>query len=256
MTQKFAPNGTVIPVTKVVAGPCVVTQVKTADNDGYVAVQLRFGSKRKASKPVSGHLKNLGIFRYLREFRLTPEQVQSLEVGNRITAGIFQPGDVIHVTGASKGKGFQGVVKRHGFHGSPASHGHKDQLRMPGSAGATGTQHVLKGKRGPGRMGGGQVTVTNLEVVEVDAQKNELFIKGAVPGAIGNLLLIAGDGDFVIQADMPSTEALVTPEVSEAEKPAAESIETPVEKSASEPTQEPAEPSTKKETEPTQTANT
>jgi len=229
MTQKFAPNGTVVPVTKVVAGPCVVTQVKTTDNDGYVAVQLGFGSKRKVSKPVAGHLKNLGIFRYLREVRLTPEQAQSLTVGNRITAGIFQPGDVIDVSGASKGKGFQGVVKRHGFHGSPASHGHKDQLRMPGSAGSQGPQHVLKGKRGPGRMGGGQVTVSNLEVVEVDASKNEIFIKGAVPGAIGNLLMIAGDGEFEILSDMPAVE---TPVAAEAEAAAVEPTEAPAEKEA------------------------
>ena len=231
MTQKFAASGTVIPVTKVVAGPCVVTQVKTTDNDGYVAVQLGFGSKRKVSKSVSGHLKNLGTFRYLREFRLTPEQAQSLVVGNRITAEIFQPGDVIDVSGASKGKGFQGVVKRHGFHGSPASHGHKDQLRMPGAAGAQGPQHVLKGKRGPGRMGGEQVTVSNLEVVEVDAPKNEIFIKGAVPGAVGNLLLIAGDGEFVIQADVPPAET--TPPVESG---------TPAVESTKEAAEQPAEP--------------
>lgn len=207
MTQKFAADGTVIPVTKVVAGPCVVTQVKTEDRDSYVAVQVGFGSKRKLSKSVAGHLKTLGSFRYLKEFRLTPEQAKTLTVGNRITAAIFQPGDVINVSGDSKGKGFQGVVKRHHFAGSPASHGHKDQLRMPGSIGSQGPQHVLKGKRMPGRMGGEQVTVTNLEVVEVDTEKNELFIKGAVPGAVGNLLLIAGDGEFVPEAEVSKVEA-------------------------------------------------
>jgi len=199
MTQKFAKDGTVIPVTKVVAGPCVVTQVKTDKKDGYTAVQIGFGSRKNLNKSVKGHLKNLGNFQYLREFKISEDEAKELAVGEKFTANIFQPSDIIKVTGISKGKGFQGVVKRHGFHGSPASHGHKDQLRMPGSIGATGPAHVFKGQRMPGRMGGGQVTVTNLEVIEVDPEKNEIFIKGAVPGPRNNLLLISGAGDIVIE---------------------------------------------------------
>ena len=203
MTQKFEENGTVIPVTKVVATPCVVTQLKGIDKEGYTAVQIGSGSKRNLSKSVKGHLKNLGNFRYLKEFKITDEEAKKLAIGNKITANIFQSGDIVKVSGTSKGKGFQGVVKRHGFHGSPASHGHKDQLRMPGSIGATGPAHVFKGKKMPGQMGNNQVTVTNLEIIEVDSAKNEIFIKGAVPGARNNLLLISGAGDLVIEVEKP-----------------------------------------------------
>lgn len=212
MTQKFGADGTVIPVTKVVAGPCVVTQVKTMDKDGYVGIQVGFGTKKKLSKSVKGHLKNLGNFRYLKEFRISADEAKTLEVGNKITAATFQSGDIIKVTGTSKGRGFQGVVKRHGFHGSPKSHGHKDQLRMPGSIGATGPAHVFKGTRMGGQMGNTQVTVTNLEVVEVDEVKNEIFIKGAVPGAKNNLLLIAGAGDLVIAVEPIETKPEVATE--------------------------------------------
>ena len=199
MTQKFGKDGSVIPVTKVMAGPCIVIQVKTSEKDGYSAVQLGFGLKKNQSRPVKGHLKNLGNFRYLKEFKINQDQAENLAVGNPISAKIFVPGDIIKVTGISKGKGFQGVVKRHGFSGSPATHGHKDQLRMPGSIGAGGPQHVFKGTRMGGRMGGSQVTVKNLEVIEVDPEKNEIFIKGAVPGPRNNLLLLSGVGDIVIE---------------------------------------------------------
>lgn len=215
MTQKFGADGTVIPVTKVVAGPCVVTQVKTMDKDGYVGIQVGFGAKKKLSKPVKGHLKDLGNFRYLKEFRISAEEAKTLAVGNKITATTFQAGDTIKVTGTSKGRGFQGVVKRHGFHGSPKTHGHKDQLRMPGSSGATGPAHVFKGTRMGGQMGNAQVTVTNLEVVEVDEKNNEIFIKGAVPGARNNLLLIAGLGDLIIAVDEPKVEEPKTEEPAE-----------------------------------------
>jgi len=198
MTQKFADDGTVIPVTKVVAGPCVITQIKDSEKDGYIAVQIGFGSKRKLSKPLQGHLKKTGNFQYLREFRLNKEEVKDLKVGDKLEASTFQAGDMVKVSGSSKGKGFQGVVKRHGFHGSPASHGHKDQLRMPGSIGAGGPQHVFRGVRMGGRMGGEMVSVKNLEVIEVDSKKNEIFIKGAVPGAKSNLILISGAGDLII----------------------------------------------------------
>jgi len=206
MTQKFADDGTVIPVTKVVAGPCVVTQLKDDQKDGYIAVQLGFGNKKNIGKSVKGHLKDLGNFQYLREFKISDDENKKLAAGNKLTVNIFQPGDIVKVTGVSKGKGFQGVVKRHGFHGSPATHGHKDQLRMPGSIGATGPAHVFKGQKMPGQMGGNQVTVTNLEIVEVDSKNNEIFIKGAVPGPRNNLLLISGVGDLVIEAEKPVAE--------------------------------------------------
>ena len=214
MTQKYAPNGAVIPVTKVVAGPCVVTQIKNIADDGYCAVQVGFGTKRVLAKPQQGHLKKLGSFRYLREFRVNLEQAEKLKVGDQITASTFALGDTVQVSGISKGKGFQGVVKRHGFHGSPKSHGHKDQLRMPGSIGAGGPQHVMKGKRMGGHMGDQQVTVKNLEIVAIDEPSNFLYIKGAVPGAIGNLVLISGEGELTIQhaaaASTPEAQAQPT----------------------------------------------
>ena len=209
MTQKFAPDGAVIPVTKVIAGPCVVVQIKTEKNDGYSAVQLGFGLKKSKNinKPQTGHLKKLGNFRYLREFRIPEAEAAKLALGSTITSQVFQSGDMVKVTGLSKGKGFQGVVRRHGFHGSPATHGHKDQLRMPGSIGAGGNQHVLKGRRMPGQMGDSQVTVLNLEVVEINPENNEIFVKGALPGARNNLLLLAGDGEIVIETEAPAMTA-------------------------------------------------
>jgi len=209
MTQKFAPDGAVIPVTKVIAGPCVVVQIKTEKNDGYSAVQLGFGLKKSKNinKPQTGHLKKLGNFRYLREFRIPEAEAAKLALGSKITSQVFQSGDMVKVTGLSKGKGFQGVVRRHGFHGSPATHGHKDQLRMPGSIGAGGNQHVLKGRRMPGQMGDSQVTVLNLEVVEINPENNEIFVKGALPGARNNLLLLAGDGEIVIETEAPAMTA-------------------------------------------------
>lgn len=199
MTQQFAEDGTVIPVTRIVAGPCVITQSKTADKDGYTAIQVAFGTKNHINKPLAGHLKDLGKFRYLKEFKISEEEANKIKIGDKITAKIFQPGDIVKVSGTSKGKGFQGVVKRWGFHGSPASHGHKDQLRMPGSIGATGPAHVFKGTKMGGRMGGSQVTVTNLEIVKINPETNEIFIKGAVPGPRNNLLLLSGAGDLVLE---------------------------------------------------------
>ncbi len=210
MTQKFGNDGTVIPVTKVVAGPCFVTQVKNQDRDGYTAIQVGFGAKKKLSKSIKGHLKNLGSFRYLKEFRVSDQDAKDLTVGNKITAATFKPGDKVKVTGVTKGRGFQGVVKRHGFHGSPKTHGHKDQLRMPGSIGATGPQHVFKGTRMGGQMGSTPVTVTNLEIVEVDGAKNEIFIKGALPGARNNLLLISGVGDLITASETQEQKTAIS----------------------------------------------
>lgn len=188
MTQRFKDNGNVVPVTLVEAGPCVVTQVKTQDNDGYSAVQIGFGQTKNATKARIGHTKDLQSNLHLREFRI--DDAKGLERGTVINTDTFKPGDKVKVTGTSKGKGFQGVVRRHGFRGGPASHGHKDNLRMPGSIGATFPQHVMKGLRMAGHMGDDRISVKNLEIIEVDAEKHLMAIKGAVPGSRGALLLV------------------------------------------------------------------
>lgn len=187
MSQIFRPDGTVVPVTLVKVGPCVITQIKDADKDGYQAIQLGFLPSKRTNKPRAGHLKDLDQLKVLREVRV--DDLTSYHRGDKIEASSFQAGDRVHVTGVSKGKGFQGVVKRHHFHGSPATHGHKDQLRMPGSIGAGGVQRVLPGKRMAGRMGGDCVTVKNLEIIEV-REGGVLAVKGAVPGARNAILEI------------------------------------------------------------------
>jgi len=189
MTQIFKEDGTVIPVTLVQAGPCVVTGVQTEDKNGYTAVQIGYGQTKKVAKPQQARAKEVGPVAMTREFRVDETE---LKQGDKINVSVFEEGDKVDVVGESKGKGFQGVVKRHGFHGSPASHGHKDQLRMPGSIGAQGPQRVLKGKRMGGRMGGDRVTVKNLDIAAVDAKNNILAIKGAVPGARNTVLMIRG----------------------------------------------------------------
>lgn len=193
MTQIFAEDGRVVPVTVVEAGPCTVVQVK-GEKDGYIAVQVGYGNKKKVNKPLAGHLKGLNNFRYLKEFRV--ENSDSFERGKVFDVSSFEVGDILKVTATSKGKGFQGVVKRHGFHGSPASHGHKDQLRMPGSIGATDAARVFKGTRMGGRMGGDQITVANLELIKIDADENLLYVKGAVPGARNTLVTLVADGEI------------------------------------------------------------
>lgn len=194
MTRKFTDKGTVIPLTVVEAGPCVVTQVKNQEKDTQNAVQIGFKEKRSLKKAQSGHLKDLGKFKYLKEFSV--EGVSGIEKGQKFDVSVFEPKDKIKITGISKGKGFQGVVKRYGFKGSPASHGHKDQLRMPGSIGATGPARVFKGVRMGGQMGNKQITVSNLEIFEVDKENNLLYIKGAVPGAKNGLLFISAPGEL------------------------------------------------------------
>jgi large subunit ribosomal protein L3 len=171
----------VIPVTLVQAGPCIVTQIKTADNEGYSAVQVGFLPAKKLSQPEAGHVKDLEFKpSVLREFRLA--DTAAFKRGDKIEASVFAVGDTVDVSGVSKGKGFQGVVKRHHFHGHPPTHGHKDQERMPGSIGAGGVQHVLKGRRMAGHMGNEEVTVKNLQVVEI-RDNGVIALKGAVPGA-------------------------------------------------------------------------
>lgn len=188
MTQIFEEDGRVVPVTVIEAGPCAVTQVRTEEKDGYNAVQIGFGSKKKADKPTAGHLKDMENFRYLKEFRV--DSAEGYEKGQKIDASSFEKGEKVDVMGISKGKGFQGVVRRHGFHGSPASHGHKDQLRMPGSIGATEPARVFKGTRMAGHMGTDRTTVKNLKIAAVDAGKGRLMVKGAVPGARNSLVLV------------------------------------------------------------------
>lgn len=190
MTQVFREDGTVVPVTRVKAGPCVITQIKTKENDGVNSVQLGFGLQKKfrLNKPAQGHLKDLDPVRHMRDFRV--DGSVELKRGDKFNVSIFDAGEKVEVTGTSKGKGFQGVVKRYNFKGSPASHGHKDQLRMPGSIGATDAARVFKGTRMGGHMGDDRITVKNLEIVEVNEEGNELLIKGAIPGSRGGLLLI------------------------------------------------------------------
>ncbi len=188
----------VIAATKVQAGPCAVTQVKSEKKDGYEAVQIGFEEKNKKNikKPQIGHLKKAKMnLRHLREFRC---EIKDLKIGDIITANTFEIGDVVKAEGISKGKGFQGGVKRHHFHGHNATHGTKDQERTGGSIGAGGPQHVFKGLRMPGRMGNAQATVSNLKIVKIDEENNILYIGGAVPGARNGLILISGKGDLKI----------------------------------------------------------
>lgn len=195
MSQTFI-EGRRVPVTKVVAGPCVVTQIKKIDTDGYWAVQLGFGKRKvkNVSKALQGHLKSLIkekiAPRFLKEVRLDKEP--EFKVGDIIKASdIFRKGDIISVSGVSKGKGFAGVVKRWRFKGGPRTHGQSDRERAPGSIGQTTTPgRVFKGKRMAGRMGSDTVTVKNLQVVSVDPEKGEIEISGPVPGTPGNLLIV------------------------------------------------------------------
>jgi large subunit ribosomal protein L3 len=190
MTQVFDEAGRAVPVTVLEVGPCVVTQVKTRERDGYEAVQLGFGRKKRLNKPMQGHLKASGAQpRYLREVKA--DDAAAYAVGQVLDCSVFQPGQQVDVTGWRKGRGFQGVVKRHGFAGGPKTHGQSDRLRAPGSVGPTTTPgRVHKGKRMAGRMGVQRVTVQNLEVVRVDPARNLVLVKGAVPGANEGLVIV------------------------------------------------------------------
>jgi large subunit ribosomal protein L3 len=197
MTQYFDTKGQAHGATIVKAGPVTVTQVKTADKDGYTAIQLAFGEKKakNIAKPQKGHFKEMGNFASLREFRIDPSEVANYSVGQVIDAGSFSTDDTLRVSGISKGKGFQGGVKRHGFAGGPRSHGQKHSEREPGSIGGSGGRaggRVAKGMRMAGRMGSDLITVRNLKVLAVDKASNTFIIKGAVPGKPGTLLEIIG----------------------------------------------------------------
>jgi len=195
-TQKFTSQGERIPVTRIQAGPCPVVQIKTKDKDGYWAIQLGLGRRKKANKPLEGHLKKAKIETpplFLQEIRAhQPETSANLKIGDEIKAeDVFKPGDLVDVIGTSKGKGFAGVVKRWGFAGGPRTHGQSDRERAPGSIGAGTTPgRVLKGKKMAGRLGHQRTTIKNLEVFAIEPEKNLLLVKGLVPGPRGGLLMI------------------------------------------------------------------
>lgn len=189
MTQIFREDGRVVPVTVIEAGPCVVTQVKTMETDGYEAVQLGFGEVKRRNKPLSGHLKNSRLSRYLRE--VTADDTSEFKVGQTISVDIFQAGEKVDVIGRSKGRGFAGVMKRWGFKGGPRTHGQSDRMRAPGSiGGGTTPGKVYKGLKMGGHMGNRRITVKGLEIIEVDAERNLLLVKGGIPGAPNGLVQI------------------------------------------------------------------
>jgi large subunit ribosomal protein L3 len=210
MVQYFDDNGTVTPVTVVSAGPLIVTQVKTPESDGYHALQVAYleQKKERVTKAHLGHVKKAkssetgspdasseafrGAYKHLREFSEEDGPVSDLKLGDKITVSIFKEGDSVFVSGVSKGKGFQGVVKRHNFEGGPRTHGQKHSEREPGSIGGGLRNRVPKGMRMAGRMGGDRITVKNLKIVGVDVANNQLLIKGAIPGRRGSLIEIIG----------------------------------------------------------------
>ncbi len=193
MTQLFSESGEAVAVTAIEAGPCFVTQVKTLAKDGYDAVQLGFGKKKRRGSAQEGQPGAAGDAAYLREFGV--EDVSSVERGDKVDAGFLKQGDLVDVSGLSKGRGFAGVVKRYHFAGGPKTHGQSDRHRAPGSIGATTSPgRVLKGKKMAGHMGNRNVTARNLEIVDVNVERNLLLVKGAVPGAERGLLIIEKAG--------------------------------------------------------------
>jgi large subunit ribosomal protein L3 len=193
MTQVFNPEGKLIPVTVIAAGPCHITQIKTIENDGYTAVQLGYGEMKafKAVKPLAGHCAaaNVAPQRYLKEVRLS--DIEAYTLGQQLTVELFIAGEKVDISGISRGKGFAGTIKRWNDGRGPMSHGSKSH-RRPASAGAKGPARVFKGKHSPGQLGHEKVTIQNLEIVRVDTERNLLLVKGAVPGPKKGLLLIKG----------------------------------------------------------------
>jgi len=189
MTQIYTEGGTIEVVTAIEAGPCTVTQIKTQSNDGYSAIQIGFEQAKRLNAPEKGHLGKLGLFKHLREFRV--EDTSGIELGLLINVSQFAPGDLVDISGTSKGMGFAGGVKRHHFAGGPKTHGQSDRHRAPGAIGSgTSPGHIVKGLRMAGHMGNQRVTVRHLKVVKVDVDRNLLLVKGAVPGARNGLLEI------------------------------------------------------------------
>ena len=189
MTQIFREDGKVVPVTVIQAGPCVVTQVKTMETDGYEAVQLGFGDVKRRNKPQAGHLKNSKLSRYLRE--VTTDDTNEFTVGQSIGVDIFEAGEKVDVIGTSKGRGFAGVMKRWNFGGGPRTHGQSDRARAPGSiGGGTTPGKVYKGMKMGGHMGNRRITVKGLEIIEIDTERNLLMVKGGIPGSPNSLIQI------------------------------------------------------------------
>ena len=232
MTHLFGAEAQVVPVTVLEVGPCVVTQVRTAARERYDAVQIGFGEAKALNQPARGHLKASGAqLKHLREFRA--DDVSAFRVGQTLNVTQFQEGDLVDVTSTTKGRGFQGVMKRHGFAGGPKSHGQKDRNRAPGSIGAgTYPGRVVKGKRMPGHMGNRRVTARKLRVEKVDAERNLLMVRGAVPGARSTLIAVSYArgvplADRVSAEELAAAVAAEEPQVdetatAEAEPPAAE----------------------------------
>jgi large subunit ribosomal protein L3 len=193
MTQVFTEEGRAIPVTVVQAGPCVVAQIRTQDRDGYSAVQLGFGEikESRVTKPMKGHFAKGGVAAAKHLVEVRTDDAATYEVGSQVTVEKFAPGEHVDVIGISKGKGFAGVMKRHNFHGKPDSHGTERKHRSSGSVGAGTTPgRVFKGMKGPGHLGHDRTTILSLEVVESDAERNLLLIKGAIPGPAGAIVVI------------------------------------------------------------------
>ncbi|KKM12672.1 50S ribosomal protein L3 [Clostridiales bacterium PH28_bin88] len=191
MTQVFTGEGKLIPVTAIEAGPCVVIQKKTVATDGYNAIQVGFGTakERKINKPMKGHFAKANVkpFKFVKEFRV--DNVDAYQVGQEFKADVFAAGDQVDVTGISRGKGFAGGIKRHGFHRGPMKHGSKYH-RRPGAGAAKGPARIFKGRKMPGRLGGERVTVQNLEVVKTDPERNIILVRGAIPGPAKGLVTI------------------------------------------------------------------
>ena len=189
MTQIFGENGGVVPVTLIEAGPCVVTQVKTKETDGYEAVQLGFGDVKRSNKPMQGHFRPSKASRYVREVKA--DDPAEFSVGQTLGVDIFSEGEKVDIIGKSKGRGFAGTMKRHGFGGGPRTHGQSDRARAPGSiGGGTTPGKVFKGLKMAGHMGDRRVTVKGLEIISVDTDRNILIVKGGVPGAPNSLVQI------------------------------------------------------------------
>ena len=189
MSQLFDEGGMVVPISAIQVGSCTVVQVKTQERDGYQAVQIGFGQKKRANKPEKGHLNGLGPFRLLREFRVDDASV--FQPGQTVDVSMFSEGDLVDVTGRSRGMGFAGGVKRYHFHGGPKTHGQSDRHRAPGSIGAGTTPgRVVKGHRMAGHMGDRRVTVQNLRVIRVDSDMGLLLVKGAVPGSKNGIVSV------------------------------------------------------------------
>ncbi|MFA6428658.1 MAG: 50S ribosomal protein L3 [Candidatus Buchananbacteria bacterium] len=219
MTQVFTPEGKVIAATKLVAEPCKIVALKDQKSDGYLAVQVGFGKKKKVSKALAGQLKGLGNFAQLKEFRFDKKgetKLPEVKVGDEVKVSVFAIGDKLNITGWAKGRGFQGVVRRHHFAGGPKTHGHKDNLRMPGAIGSGGIQKVFKGLRMPGHMGTQQVFLQGSKVLEINETDNSLLVSGSLPGARNGLLIITALGELKIAQVAELVEQPVAEVVTEA----------------------------------------